>query len=172
MWTTIKNNLLGKKFLGCSFYLCRFRKHVSYSFPIIHFCNPRVHYETPCIIRGPPSYMRPVVDRNVVMRRIPVKVTLSLNLTASHSRHYSWPSTNQSLHHTGASGAASHPGCSISEKRAGRRMDSRGIQDASKHRGRGGGTLLGLLRRSQLQPSVNPPPPPPQKKRRTRRPPV
>jgi hypothetical protein len=23
---------------------------VSYGFPIIHFCNPGVHYETPCIV--------------------------------------------------------------------------------------------------------------------------
>jgi hypothetical protein len=26
-----------------------FRKYVSYGFPIINFCNPGVHYETPCI---------------------------------------------------------------------------------------------------------------------------
>jgi hypothetical protein len=44
-----KNNLLGKKFLSCSFYLYTFRKYVSYGFPIINFCNPGVHYETPCI---------------------------------------------------------------------------------------------------------------------------
>ena len=31
------------------FYLYRFRKYVSYGFPIINFCNPWVHYETPCI---------------------------------------------------------------------------------------------------------------------------
>ena len=49
MWTTMKNNLLGKTFLSCSFYLYRFRKYVSCGFPIINFCNPRVHYETPCI---------------------------------------------------------------------------------------------------------------------------
>jgi len=49
MWTTMKNKLLGKKFLSCSFYLYRFRKYVSYGFPIINFCNPGVHYETPCI---------------------------------------------------------------------------------------------------------------------------
>ena len=49
MWTTMKNNLLGG-FLSCSFYLYRFRKYVSYGFPIINFCNPRVHYETPCTI--------------------------------------------------------------------------------------------------------------------------
>jgi hypothetical protein len=45
MWTTMKNN----KFLSCSFYLYRFRKYVSYGFPIIIFCNPGVRYETPCI---------------------------------------------------------------------------------------------------------------------------
>jgi len=50
MWTTMKNNLLGKKFLSCSFCLYRFRKYVSYSFPTINFCNPRVHYEMPCIV--------------------------------------------------------------------------------------------------------------------------
>ena len=36
--------------LSCSFYLYRFRKYVSYGFPIINFCNPRIHYETPCIL--------------------------------------------------------------------------------------------------------------------------
>ena len=50
MWTMMKNNLLGKIFLSCSFYLYRFRKYVSYGFPIINFCNPGVHYETPSII--------------------------------------------------------------------------------------------------------------------------
>jgi hypothetical protein len=39
----------GEKKLSCSFYLYRFRKYVSYGFPIIHFCNPGVHYEKPCI---------------------------------------------------------------------------------------------------------------------------
>jgi len=48
MWTTMKNNLLGKKILSCS-YLYRFCKYVSYGFPIINFCNPGVHYETPSI---------------------------------------------------------------------------------------------------------------------------
>ena len=45
----MKNNLLGKKILSCSFYLYRFCKHVSYGFPVINFSNPGVHYETPCI---------------------------------------------------------------------------------------------------------------------------
>jgi len=49
MWTTMINNLLGKTFLSCSFCLYRFRKYVSYSFPIINFCNPGAHYETPSI---------------------------------------------------------------------------------------------------------------------------
>ena len=49
MWTTMKNNLLGKKCLSCSFYLYRFRKYVSYGSPIINFCNPGVHCETPCM---------------------------------------------------------------------------------------------------------------------------
>jgi hypothetical protein len=42
-------NLLGNKFLSCSFYLYGFRKYVSYGFPVINFCNPGVHYEKPCI---------------------------------------------------------------------------------------------------------------------------
>jgi hypothetical protein len=49
-WNVMKNNLLWKKFLSCSFYLYRFRKYVSYDFLIINFFNPGVHYETPCII--------------------------------------------------------------------------------------------------------------------------
>jgi hypothetical protein len=49
MWTTMKNTLLGKNVLSCSFYLYRFLKYVSNGFPIINYCNPGVHYETPCI---------------------------------------------------------------------------------------------------------------------------
>jgi hypothetical protein len=49
VWTTMKNSLLGKQILNCSFYLYRFRKYLSCGFPIINFCNPGVHYETPCI---------------------------------------------------------------------------------------------------------------------------
>jgi len=41
--------LTGGKKLSCSFYLYRFRKYVSYGFPIINSCNPGVHSETPCI---------------------------------------------------------------------------------------------------------------------------
>jgi hypothetical protein len=40
---------LGKNFFCWSFYVYRFRKCLSYGFPIISFCNPRVHYGTPCI---------------------------------------------------------------------------------------------------------------------------
>ena len=40
IWITMKNNLMGKKFLSCSFYLYRFRKYVSYGFRIINFCKP------------------------------------------------------------------------------------------------------------------------------------
>jgi hypothetical protein len=43
-----KTTYWGKK-MSCSFYLYRFRKYVSYGFPIKIFCNPGVHYETPCI---------------------------------------------------------------------------------------------------------------------------
>jgi len=49
MWTTMENNLLGKKNLSCSFYLYMFRKYMYYGFPITNFCNPGVNYETPCI---------------------------------------------------------------------------------------------------------------------------
>ena len=44
-----EKQLTWKQFLSCSFYLYRFREHVSYGFPMINFCNPGVHYETPCI---------------------------------------------------------------------------------------------------------------------------
>ena len=37
-----------KKCLSCSFYLYRFRIHVTYGFAIINFCNLGVHYERPC----------------------------------------------------------------------------------------------------------------------------
>jgi hypothetical protein len=43
-WTTMKNKLLRKHFLSCFFYLYRFRKYVSYSFPIINFCNTQYLY--------------------------------------------------------------------------------------------------------------------------------
>jgi len=59
MLTTMKNNLLGKEILSCTFYLYRFGKYVSYGFPIINFCTSGctlwnalyimkrpVHYET------------------------------------------------------------------------------------------------------------------------------
>ena len=45
-----KTTYWGKKFLSCSLYLHRFHKYKCYSFPIINFCNPGVHYETPCIV--------------------------------------------------------------------------------------------------------------------------
>jgi len=53
MWNTMKNNLLGKKFLSCSFYLYRFCKYLSCGFPIINFCNPGVHYKMPCVFSIP-----------------------------------------------------------------------------------------------------------------------
>jgi hypothetical protein len=40
----------GEKKLSCFFYLCKFRKYVSYCFPIIIFCNLGVHYKTLCIV--------------------------------------------------------------------------------------------------------------------------
>jgi hypothetical protein len=50
MWTTMKKTFWGKQFLSCSFNLHRFRKYVSYGFPIINFFDLGVHYETPCMI--------------------------------------------------------------------------------------------------------------------------
>jgi len=45
-----ETQITGEKiFLICSSYLYRFRKYVSYCFPIIIFCSPGVHYETPCV---------------------------------------------------------------------------------------------------------------------------
>jgi hypothetical protein len=44
-----EEQLSEKEFLSFSFYLYRFRKYLSYGFPIINFCNPGVLYETPCI---------------------------------------------------------------------------------------------------------------------------
>jgi hypothetical protein len=35
--------------LNSSFCVYRFRKYVSYGFPLVNFFNPGVHYETPCI---------------------------------------------------------------------------------------------------------------------------
>jgi len=46
----------GKNFLSCSFYLYRFRKYVSYGFPIINFCNRGAHYVTPCITDFPHQF--------------------------------------------------------------------------------------------------------------------
>jgi hypothetical protein len=49
IWTKIKKTTYWeKKNLNCSFHLYRYPKYVSYGFPIINFCNPVVHYETPC----------------------------------------------------------------------------------------------------------------------------
>jgi len=45
----MKTTYWKKKIFSCSFYLYRFRKYVSYGFPVINFCNPRVQFETPCI---------------------------------------------------------------------------------------------------------------------------
>jgi len=44
-----EKQLWKKKVLNSFFYLCRFRKYMSYGIPIINYYNPEVHYETPCI---------------------------------------------------------------------------------------------------------------------------
>ena len=78
MWTTMKNNLLGGKFFSCSFFLYRIGKYGSYGFPVINFCNPGVHYETPCtlwnalyIMKRPVHYVTPCTLWNVlcIMKR-------------------------------------------------------------------------------------------------------
>jgi hypothetical protein len=43
-----EKQLTGKQIFEL-FYLYRFHKYMSYGFPIIHFCNPGVHYEMPSI---------------------------------------------------------------------------------------------------------------------------
>jgi hypothetical protein len=50
MWTVMKNNILGKTFLSCSFYLYRFRKYVSFGYLIINVCIPGVCYVTLCVM--------------------------------------------------------------------------------------------------------------------------
>ena len=51
-----EKQLTREKLLSFSFYLYRFLKYVSYGFPIINFCNPGVHYETPCTCLCNESY--------------------------------------------------------------------------------------------------------------------
>ena len=58
MWTTMKNNMMGKTFLSCSFYMYRFRKYLSYGFPMIIICNLVVHYETPCMLKTVSQWYR------------------------------------------------------------------------------------------------------------------
>ena len=55
MWTTLKHSLVGKTFLS-SFYVYRFCKYVYCGFPIINFCDPRVHHEMPCMCRTDKSW--------------------------------------------------------------------------------------------------------------------
>jgi len=45
-----ENQLNGKRNLSFSFYLYRFLKYVTFGVRKIFFCNPGVHYETPCIV--------------------------------------------------------------------------------------------------------------------------
>jgi hypothetical protein len=65
-----EKQLSGGRELSCSFYLYRFRKYVTYGFPIINFCNPGVHYETHCI-----KTLR--LDYKVTRRQIPDNGNLS-----------------------------------------------------------------------------------------------
>ena len=95
----MKNNLLGKKLLSCSFCLYRFRKYVSCGLPIINFCNPGVHYETPCIYISPfatadfkhlynfPFTSKPVVFSFMNLQSLifaNIKIVTSCNATCTH----------------------------------------------------------------------------------------
>jgi hypothetical protein len=44
-----EKQLTGEKIFELFLLSYRFRKYVSCGFPITNFCNPGVHYETPCI---------------------------------------------------------------------------------------------------------------------------
>jgi len=63
MWSTMKNNLLEKEFLSCSFCRYRFHKYVSYDFPIINFCNPGVPFWNALYnsVRGSPHFEMPYI---------------------------------------------------------------------------------------------------------------
>jgi len=74
----------GGKKLSCSFYLYRFRKHVSCGVPIIHFCNPGVHYETPCIMSVRLYSCRSFLRRIVIWR---LSASSILFFTFSNKRH-------------------------------------------------------------------------------------
>jgi len=71
IWATVKNNLLGNNFLSCFFHLYGFRKYMSYGFPIIKFCNPGVHYETPRIIR----HVLLPYETPCIIRHLPLPLT-------------------------------------------------------------------------------------------------
>jgi len=64
-----EKQLTGGAGLSCSFYLYRFRKYVYYGFPIINFCNPGVHYETPCICMCVYIYIYAKTPRNISIFR-------------------------------------------------------------------------------------------------------
>jgi len=49
--------------MSCSFYLYRFRKYVSYGFPIINLYNRGVHYKTLCILSF--LYIRKIIQEIV-----------------------------------------------------------------------------------------------------------
>jgi hypothetical protein len=78
--------------MRCFFYLYRFRKYVSYGFPIINFYNPGVHYETPCIKRN---------DRDIGVNRLRYSVikfqknkssvcTIFVQNLAEHAAYFMW----------------------------------------------------------------------------------
>ena len=118
----MKNNLLGKKFLSCSFCLYRFRKHVSLGFPITNFCNPGVHYETPCIYISPfatadfkhlynfPSTLKPVVFSFMNLQPLifaNIKMVTSCNATRTHV--YAEPSNTPVAYRGGVWGVQTPP---------------------------------------------------------------
>jgi len=82
-----EKQLTGGKKLSCSLFLYRFRKYVSYDFPIINVCNPGVHHETPCRSGKVDSFLSNYFISN---RRKSVKSVFILlvwvNLPFGHSR--------------------------------------------------------------------------------------
>jgi len=79
----MKNNLLEKK-ISCSFYPYRFRKYVFYGFPVINFCNPGVHYETPCRTQTQAVPKRWLTKE---IRCVTSQKTEDLNYTAAEDRN-------------------------------------------------------------------------------------
>ena len=80
-------------FFSCSFYLYRFRESVFYGFPIINFCNPGVHYETPGIIQVSLNSLNPASTLN----SLPLLPAANNPLLSSHYLLQFWALNFMSL---------------------------------------------------------------------------